>query len=116
MPRDLRASFIPLAHGMHHRMFTTSAWHTTPRNPPPVPLLRLCTRDTRLNSHVTLRPTCAGCSPAGQDEAASTAELTRRQKDSIIAEMPLPGAAGVGRALDALEKTQVRAETHDAVR
>ncbi len=56
-----------------------------------------------------------GCSSgeSASDEAART--LTRRQKDSIIATLPIPGAKGVGKALDALEKSNVRAAEHDSL-
>ncbi len=56
-----------------------------------------------------------GCSggKSASDEAAE--RLTRRQKDSIIATLPIPGAKGVGKALDALEKSNVRAAEHDSL-
>ncbi len=56
-----------------------------------------------------------GCSGGGNagDNPADT--LTRRQKDSIITTLPIPGARGVGKALDALEKSNVRAAQHDSV-
>jgi hypothetical protein len=41
--------------------------------------------------------------------------LTQRQKDSITATLPLPGAAGVGRALRAADAAQARADRHDAL-
>ncbi|MGI9629268.1 MAG: hypothetical protein ACR2QM_20765 [Longimicrobiales bacterium] len=53
--------------------------------------------------------------PADSDETAETTELTRRQKDSLIADMPVPGAGAVGNALDALGATQRRAEAHDTI-
>ena len=55
---------------------------------------------------------CSGGGDAG-DNPADT--LTRRQKDSIIATFPIPGARGVGKALDALEKSNARAAQHDSV-
>ena len=55
---------------------------------------------------------CSGGGNAG-DNPADT--LTRRQKDSIIATLPIPGARGVGKALDALEKSNVRAAQHDSI-
>ena len=56
-----------------------------------------------------------GCSggKSASDQAAET--LTRRQKDSIIATLPIPGAKGVGKALDALEKSNTRAAQHDSL-
>lgn len=58
----------------------------------------------------------ASCAPATSDEGDRTTELTRRQKDSIVAEMPLPGAGAVGKALGALEASERRAEAHDSIR
>lgn len=56
-----------------------------------------------------------GCS-GGQSASDEAAErLTRRQKDSIIATLPIPGAKGVGKALDALEKSNIRAAEHDSL-
>ena len=55
---------------------------------------------------------CSGSGNAG-DNPADT--LSRRQKDSIIATLPIPGARGVGKALDALEKSNVRAAQHDSI-
>ena len=43
------------------------------------------------------------------------AELTRAQKDSIIADMPIPGASGVGRAMQAVDQANARTETHDTI-
>jgi hypothetical protein len=41
--------------------------------------------------------------------------LTRRQRDSLISEMPIPGAGGVGRALDAQDRARERAEALDSI-
>lgn len=41
--------------------------------------------------------------------------LTQRQKDSIVAEMPLPGSGVVGRALDAQDAANARADLHDSL-
>lgn len=38
-----------------------------------------------------------------------TAELTRRQKDSVVARSGLPGARGVEKALNVLQATEDRA-------
>ena len=43
---------------------------------------------------------CGGT--AGEGETAADT-LTRRQKDSIVSELPVPGAGAVGRALDAAD-------------
>jgi hypothetical protein len=42
--------------------------------------------------------------------------LTRRQKDSAVANLPVPGARGVGRALDVLEASEARAAALDSIR
>ena len=55
-----------------------------------------------------------GSSAGGTQSAADT--LTRRQKDSLIATMPIPGASGVGRALDAVDQAAARAAAHDTIR
>ncbi len=55
-----------------------------------------------------------GSSAGGTQSAADT--LTRRQKDSLISTMPIPGASGVGRALDAVDQAAARAAAHDTIR
>ena len=42
--------------------------------------------------------------------------LTRREKDSLISEMPIPGAGAVGRALDVQDLTRQRAAEMDSIR
>jgi len=51
---------------------------------------------------------------AEYQEAVDT--LTRRQKDSLISEMPVPGAGAVGRALDVQDLTRQRAAEMDSIR
>ena len=58
---------------------------------------------------------CPGPSPDSDGESASADELTRRQKDSIISTLPVPGASAVGRALDAADAARVRALAHDTI-
>ncbi len=41
----------------------------------------------------------AGCSAAAKDSAR--APLSERQRDSVLARTPIPGASTVGRAMDA---------------
>ena len=56
------------------------------------------------------------CSGGGEEgEAASADTLTRRQKDSIISTLPIPGAGAVGAALDAADKAKARAEVLDTL-
>ena len=50
---------------------------------------------------------------SGTDEPG--AELTRAQKDSIIADMPVPGASAVGNAMQARDRANTRTETHDTI-
>ena len=58
----------------------------------------------------------AGCSGgAPQGEATDTDTLTRRQKDSLISTMPIPGAGAVGTALDAADKAEERARQLDTM-
>lgn len=64
----------------------------------------------------------AGC--AGDDETEDaatipadtlTAEQQRARRDSAVAGSNLPGAAGVGRAMDAAEAARARAEATDTM-
>lgn len=58
----------------------------------------------------------SGCG-GGQEKADQTDPdtLTRRQKDSIISTLPVPGAGAVERALDAADAARARAERHDTL-
>ena len=58
----------------------------------------------------------AGCGggEAGEDQAAQDT-LTRRQKDSILATLPVPGAGAVGKALEAADAARARAEALDTI-
>ena len=55
------------------------------------------------------------CGQSAGDAASSVDTLSRRQKDSIIATMPIPGARGVGRALDAQDRSRERAAALDSI-
>ena len=58
----------------------------------------------------------AACSGGGEGDAAAAADtLTRGQRDTIISNLPVPGAGGVGRALDAAGRAQERAAAHDTM-
>lgn len=78
----------------------------------PVPVLPLI-RCLLLSSLVVL-VACSGSGEEGGDRATDT--LTRRQKDSLISTMPLPGAGAVGRALEASDSLRSRAMSHDTIR
>lgn len=56
------------------------------------------------------------CGQSGGEEQSAADTLTRRQRDSIIATMPIPGAGGVGRALDAQDAARERAAQLDSIR
>ncbi|RMH16787.1 MAG: hypothetical protein D6701_08355 [Gemmatimonadetes bacterium] len=59
----------------------------------------------------------AACEARSGSEGATRADtLTRRQRDSIVAEMPIPGASAVGRALRAADSIQSRVDRHDTIR
>ena len=58
-----------------------------------------------------------GCnSNSNRQPSVDRDTLTRRQKDSIIAESPLPGSSVVGKALDASDAAKARAQAHDTIR
>ncbi|MCJ7630456.1 MAG: hypothetical protein MUO50_18935 [Longimicrobiales bacterium] len=56
---------------------------------------------------------CSG--GGGEEDQAARDTLTRRQKDSIISTLPVPGAGAVGKALDAADAARARAEAHDTI-
>jgi hypothetical protein len=57
-----------------------------------------------------------GCSLGGDASASNAADtLTRRQKNEIISTLPIPGARGVGRALDVSDQLADLAQQHDTL-
>ncbi len=56
---------------------------------------------------------CGGGGNKADDATQDT--LTRREKDSIISTLPVPGADAVGKALDAADAAKTRAERHDTI-
>lgn len=57
-----------------------------------------------------------GCSLGGDADARNGADtLTRRQKNEIISTLPIPGARGVGRALEVSDQLADRAQRHDTL-
>jgi len=56
------------------------------------------------------------CGDSAGDYQTAVDTLTRRQKDSLISTMPIPGAGAVGRALDMQDLTRRRAEELDSIR
>jgi hypothetical protein len=55
------------------------------------------------------------CGESAGDGATTADTLTRRERDSIISTMPIPGAGGVGRALDAQDASLERARALDSI-
>jgi hypothetical protein len=56
------------------------------------------------------------CGGADGDAQSAADTLTRAQKDSIVAELPIPGASGVGAALQARDRANARTAGHDTIR
>ena len=59
----------------------------------------------------------ASCSGGGEEESAAAAAdtLTRRERDSVIANSKIPGASAVGRAMGAADAASARARMEDSV-
>lgn len=57
----------------------------------------------------------ATCGDDAADGGTTTDTLTRAQKDSIIADMPIPGAGAVGAAMQARDRAGERASAHDSI-
>ena len=59
----------------------------------------------------------AACARGGNGSSSSAAHdtLTERQRDSILAKSRIPGASGVGRALQAADSTNARIRATDSV-
>ncbi|MGD2045818.1 MAG: hypothetical protein PVJ80_14390 [Gemmatimonadota bacterium] len=55
------------------------------------------------------------CGESQGDYETAVDTLTRRQKDSLISEMPIPGSGAVGKALDVQDQTKARAEALDSL-
>lgn len=55
------------------------------------------------------------CGDSAGDAQTAIDTLTRRQKDSLISTMPIPGAGAVGRALDVQDLTRSRANDLDSL-
>jgi hypothetical protein len=55
------------------------------------------------------------CGGGGGGSADADA-LTRRQRDSLVSELPVPGAGGVGKAMDAADAIDARNAQLDSIR
>lgn len=58
-----------------------------------------------------LMTACGG----GTNEGDQAEALTRAQKDSIVADMPIPGASGVGRAMEARDRANAKTALLDSL-
>ena len=56
-----------------------------------------------------------GCSGSGDASASAADTLTRRQKNEIIAALPIPQARAVRGALDASDQAAARAQAYDSI-
>jgi hypothetical protein len=59
--------------------------------------------------------TLAACAGGDAGSDAPSADLTQRQRDSILAQSRIPGAAGVGAALRASDAVEARLRRADSV-
>jgi len=57
----------------------------------------------------------AACGTAGSDAPAVDADLTQRQRDSILAQSRIPGAAAVGAAQRAADAVEARVRRADSI-
>lgn len=57
----------------------------------------------------------AACGGNGGDVQTAADTLTREQKDSIVADLPIPGANGVGAAMRARDLANERTARHDSI-
>ena len=55
------------------------------------------------------------CGGSDTDRSVAVDTLSRAQKDSIAASLPIPGAGAVGRALEARDAAAARAAAHDSI-
>ena len=73
-----------------------------------------------MNRRVLVALAVLGVAACGQSaskaDAPAVDTLTRRQKDSIISTLPIPGASRVGAALEAADRANARAQQHDTIR
>jgi hypothetical protein len=60
--------------------------------------------------------TMLACGTSDGDGSAGAADtLSRAQRDSIAARLPVPGASGVGAAMRARDAAGARADAHDSI-
>lgn len=59
---------------------------------------------------------CGRSTPEAEAPAAAADTLTRRQKDSIVSTLPIPGASRIGDAQKAVDRANARVQQHDTIR
>lgn len=65
---------------------------------------------------VVVTSTMLACGTSDGDGSVSAADtLSRAQRDSIAARLPIPGARGVGAAMQARDAAGERADAHDSI-
>ena len=60
-------------------------------------------------------PLVTGCGRSEGNAESAADTLTQRQRDSIAATLPIPGARAIGKALDASDAAKARAERLDTM-
>jgi hypothetical protein len=87
-----------------------------PEGDPPEPISRETHEMKRaLITAIAVLGVWACGSSRAEEYQAAVDTLTRGQKDSLIAKMPIPGAGAVGRALGAAEDANARTQAHDTI-
>lgn len=57
----------------------------------------------------------ASCGGDSDDKSSAADTLTRAQKDSIVADLPIPGAGAVGAAMRARDRANERTAAQDSI-
>ena len=70
---------------------------------------------TRALVGVALAMGIQACGSSEGDRSVATDTLTRAQRDSIAASLPIPGAGAVGAAMQARDAATARAQAHDSI-
>ena len=65
---------------------------------------------------VTITLLAGAACGSGSGDTQTAEPLTQAQKDSIVGNLPVPGASGVRGAMLAVEKANARAQQHDTMR
>jgi stearoyl-CoA desaturase (delta-9 desaturase) len=57
----------------------------------------------------------SACSEGDQSDEGARDTMTQREGDSLVGELPIPGAQGVRGAMDAADSAEARQEKHDSI-